>query len=118
MIELKAATLRLRPTIDYPDAGRTPEEQKRHRLSQFNMPLNTFNDAIERAKPFYAPDVYQTLETNFKLCYKEGVAFEHQDPSQRDYFETARANSQKIIASVEESCASIRTRISSMAITQ
>ncbi|WP_148045461.1 hypothetical protein [Salinisphaera orenii] len=114
LVDLRAATLRLRPTIDCIDPNETEDERKKKRLADFSKPFTDYRDVVEKNRPFYSPEVYERLDEVLHLCYDESVDFEYTERDTSEYFKEARRNRDQIVAAIDVTCEKIRKRINSV----
>lgn len=111
LVNLRAATLMLRPTLDFVDPEQTREERIRNRLKAFAGPFETYRKLIEKYKPFYSPNVYLALSEILEKCYGESIGVEYVERKRSEYFKEARENQKQIVEAIDSSCEEIRKRI-------
>jgi hypothetical protein len=116
LVDLRTATQRLRPTLDYVDPKQPKEELMRERIAAFAEPFNGYLDIIEKNKPFYSEKVYEALYEILKQCHGERVDYEYTERNQAEYFQEARANHEKMVQAIDEACEKIRERINEVKI--
>ena len=110
LIELRMATMRLRPALDHINPDQSEEERTKERLNAFYAPFQEFRNVIEKNKPFYSSKVYESLEAVLEVCYGESVDFEYKERKKSEYYKEARENHKKIIESIDRTCEAIRNR--------
>lgn len=117
LVDLRARTLSLRPTMDRIDPAESEEERMRRRLQTFDDAFFVFRNAMEGNRPFYAHTVYESLGAIFDLCHTESIEYQYKEPMKsKEYWEKSRENNQKIIAAIDSCCDLIRERVSSLSV--
>lgn len=111
LVDLRNATLRLRPVYEKTDSEMTEEEIKLAKLNLFVERYNDFYEVLEKNKPFYSKLVYSSLKDVTDICYSEFVDFDVLIIGDKDYWKIAIKNRKKIIELIELTCESIRNRI-------
>jgi hypothetical protein len=115
LVELRGATLNLRPVFDHYDLKETEEERKQKRLSLFGEKFNTFAGIVDKNRPFYPQKIYQVLFDILMIAKNEAIEFsypatENQRPD-RSYWDNAQKNHQVIVEKIDQVCDLIRQRI-------
>lgn len=114
LVELRMATMRLRPTLDSIDPNEqneSKEERMRRRLKAFGERFESYRDLIEKNKPFYSESVYTGLMDVLEKCCGESIDCEYIERKGSEYFKEARENQAQIVEAIEATCNSIRSRI-------
>ena len=117
LVEVRAATLSLRPTLDYVDLEQSKEDRMKERLGELSLNFNEFVKLVEKNKPFYHESVYEKLSVVLVLVRDESVDYEYTERKQSEYFEEARENQKNIVSAIEEVCESIRGRFTVLKVT-
>ncbi|MEV3817092.1 hypothetical protein RI537_13350 [Aeromonas salmonicida] len=111
LVELKSATLRLRPTMDYVDPDQSQEERIRERLQVFSDRFKSVHKALEHHRPFYPNEIYRVLDRVFEKCHHESIDSEYIARNNIEYYKEARQNQQEIIDLINSACDAIRSRL-------
>jgi len=110
LVEIKKATLSLRPRFDSVDPQESLEERKKKRMDSFSSSFTPFRDSIEKNRPFYAQDIYKLLNDLLKVTYNEAIDFQYSEKQDRQYWEEGKKNEEEILQKIEAICESIRNR--------
>ncbi|EOW0803616.1 hypothetical protein ACN2MB_004657 [Vibrio parahaemolyticus] len=113
LVDLSAATLKLRPVCDLIDPSQSADERKKPRLSEYQKAQNALVDVREKKRPFFSDDIYQALLEIDKITYEESVDYDVLKPEDghREYWNAARYNHQEISATVNKAMTKIRDRV-------
>jgi len=113
LVELRGATLSLRPVMDQVDPKESHEERKQKRAQRFNEAYKKLFAVIETNRPFYPAAIWQELQELLKIARAEVIDYRFQDPNRdfEKYWETAEANQKQILDSIELCCDAIRERL-------
>ncbi|ELA9846703.1 hypothetical protein KIT90_25585 [Vibrio sp. B172a] len=111
LVELKVATEKLRPFMDYIDPNQTEDARKFERLKAFAKPYSEFSIMLETHKPFYAETVYEALKEVKAKCHHESVDFEVGRRHEPGYYQDAIQNSEQISSAIDKACNQIRSRL-------
>ncbi|WP_372177739.1 hypothetical protein ACCQ23_00660 [Xanthomonas axonopodis pv. phyllanthi] len=114
LVDFRASTLQLRPMLDFIDPNESKEDRLKRRLTTFQSNFNTLRDQVEKNKPFYAQSVYDKLSEVIRQCHSEAIDAEYQERPSREYWKEADKNRKEIASAIDETCESIRTRVSSV----
>ena len=61
LVDLREATINLRPILDTIDPNEPEEERRKKRLQQFAICHNEFFSVVCKNEPFYPSEIYQRL---------------------------------------------------------
>ncbi|PSV88396.1 hypothetical protein [Photobacterium iliopiscarium] len=111
LVELKSATLRLRPIMDYVDPKQSEEERIRERLKFFAEKFGAVFKALEHNRPFYPHEIYEVLDHVCEKCRHESIDSEYTERNNSEYYKEARKNQQEIIDLINRACEVIRDRL-------
>jgi hypothetical protein len=117
LADLTSTTLALRPVLDSIDPIKSEEERKLERLNNFSDSYMDFYEHVEKFRPFYPSDIYQTLLEISSIAQDEAYDYRllshlRSDRNYRkDYWEKAVKNSEKIINGIDKVCEDIRARV-------
>ncbi|HET7332234.1 hypothetical protein [Dyella sp.] len=114
LVDLRASTLQIRPMLDFVDPKESREDRLKHRLSAFGGKFNSLREQVEKNKPFYAQAVYDKLASVVQLCHSEAIDAEYHERPSGEYWKEAEKNRKVILAAIDETCDSIRSRVSSV----
>ena len=113
LIELRYATLNLRPIFDTVDPNETEEQRKIKRLNKFGESYNNFLLKIMQYQPFFPKEIFSALEEIRTVAYSEALDYEYSNPkSIQEYWDKAKANSDAILKGIDKVGELIRERIS------
>lgn len=117
LVELRRATLGLRPIMDMVDIRESEEERKRKRFQRFAEAYNAFLDAVDTQRPFLDVTVYDACEALRKASHSEGISYQYGDPKNFDrYWKESQESAEAITAGVATVCDTIRSRIGLMTV--
>ncbi|PPT35163.1 hypothetical protein XarbCFBP8132_20765 [Xanthomonas arboricola] len=111
LVDLRTATLEIRPVMDFHDPNETKEERQRRRSRKAHEALVAVQEQVEKNKPFYAPDVYEKARGVIKACHKEAVYSDYTERPHHEYWDEAMKNQKIILAAIEDACVAIRNRV-------
>lgn len=115
IVDLKNATLALRPAIDSYDLKEPEEDRKRKRLKPFYEALEAFYKLYEPRKPFYPEKIYDSLAKLNLVMRKEAIEYAHTSDQERNvdrqYWQKADQNAAKISELTDEIMNLVRERI-------
>ena len=114
LVDLRASTLQIRPTLDYIDPDESKEDRLKRRLEAFRASFNALREQVEKNRPFYDSSVYDKLTGVVKLCHSEAINAEYHERPSHEYWREADKNRCEISAAIDETCESIRSRVSSV----
>ncbi|MCL1123543.1 hypothetical protein [Shewanella surugensis] len=110
LVDLKQATLSLRPIVDRVNSKESHEDRKMQRLKEYQVALNEYLNAVEYSQPFYAEDVYASLREVFDATYEESIKYKYGEESDTGYWEHSVNNIKKIIKLIDTCQKVIRKR--------
>ncbi len=106
LVDLRNATLGLRPVYDHINPDEAEEERKTKRLERFVDSYNTLISVVEKNRPFYAKQIYKALLDIINVAVNEKEEYEIRDPERRPrdakYWERAQNNQDKIVATIDK----------------
>lgn len=113
LIELRNATLSLRPIIDTKlEPGETDVQRKEKRAEPFSKALQAFWAKVESNKPFYPQEIWEQLNKWSDLAWSEAVGYQMTDARQhREYWDDAIKNRDAILKQIDTICEAIRSRL-------
>jgi hypothetical protein len=114
LVQLKIATDRLRPIMDYRDPNQNEDERKKERMTQFINPFNSFSLLLQKHKPFYSSSVYEALSNVRTKCHHESVDYDVGKQNDIGYYKEAVANSREISSLIDDACTAIKDRLESV----
>lgn len=114
LVDLRAATLNIRPMLDYIDPKESKEDRLKRRLEAFQSNFNALREQVEKNRPFYASTVYDKLTEVVKLCHSEAINAEYHERPSHEYWREADKSRNEIVAAIDDTCESIRSRVSSV----
>jgi hypothetical protein len=116
LVELKHATLSLRPMLDHVPQDKTKDELKTERLQKFGEANNEFVRRMQKYEPFYSSEVNESLNVICKASRSEAIGFQYQDSNDRKYWEEQEKNEKEIISEIQNCCSLIKQRIDSLSV--
>ena len=111
LVDLKTATVRLRPSLDTTDNSKTEAEVKQERLENLDTKRFDVVEAFQKNKPFYSRDIYKEVEGVLKISTNEAIGYAIGRSHQDKYWETAEMNAKQIVDSMDKISNLIRRRI-------
>ncbi|GIA35922.1 hypothetical protein ACEO96_18790 [Vibrio anguillarum] len=111
LVELKTATLTLRPIMDYVDPNQSQQDRIRERLQAFSEKFNAVFKALEHNRPFYPNEIYEVLDHVCEKCRHESIDSEYIERNNAEYYKEARKNQQEIVTLINSACDKIRARL-------
>ncbi|OBU35441.1 hypothetical protein [Photobacterium phosphoreum] len=115
LVEVRSATLQLRPIFDRVDLTESEDERKNKRLDRLYDARKTLFQVRETKRPFFTEDIYKSILEIDKTAHHESIGYELHSPNdlKRDYWEDAEKNQETITQSVEQAMTKIRERVRS-----
>ncbi|MCD9495020.1 hypothetical protein [Photobacterium carnosum] len=115
LVEVRSATLQLRPIFDRVDLTESEDERKNKRLDRLYDARKTLFQVRETKRPFFTKDIYKSILEIDKTAHHESIGYELHSPNdlKRDYWEDAEKNQETITQSVEQAMTKIRERVRS-----
>lgn len=115
LVDVRDASLSLRPAVDYVDPNKSEDEIKKERLTRYYDALRTLYLVREKKRPFYPNEIYQSIQAIEKESRSESIAYQYQNPNDgekyMDYWDKAKENQDKITELAEDSMSKIRERV-------
>lgn len=114
LVDVRNATLALRPVLDYVDPNQPEEERARMRLSTQHDAIRSAMLFGEKNRPFYPEAVYSKLQALWKAAHAESVAYSHlKVPTVgfKEYWDKAEENRVKVEECTAEAIDAIRARV-------
>ena len=115
LVELRFATIALRPIADVIDKEESEQERKNRRLSDFSKAYNLFWKKLIEYQPFYPQDIYDQMLKIRGIVYDEAIDYQFLEKMSfvdlKDYWQKARENSQSLLAEIDKASLLIRARI-------
>lgn len=116
LVELKHATLSLRPMLDHVPQDKTKDELKVERLQKFGAANNVFVNKMQKYEPFYSTEVNESLVSICKSARSEAIGFQYQDSNDRRYWEEQEKNANEIVGEIQNCCSLIKSRVDSLSV--
>jgi hypothetical protein len=115
LVELRGASVSLRPAVDYKDPALSEDEIKQQRLTRLNQAGRDVYLESEKKRPFFPSDIYDSIQAILKITHSESIEYRIKDPFEREgflaYWESADKNQAAITQSVEDAMELIRNRV-------
>lgn len=115
LVDVRDASIALRPVMDFKDPSKTDSEIKAERLQRLIDARRLLYFAREKNRPFYPDDIYQSILAIDKTVHTESVKYQRQNPFDDGmflrYWEEAERNQSEIVASAEAAMEKIRVRV-------
>ena len=115
LVDVRDASLSLRPTLDFKDPSKDEKEIKVERLQRFYEALRGLYHYREKKRPFYPDDIYQSIKSVEKIAHTEAIKYQHQDPFKgkdyMKYWDEAEKNQEAIASMADASMKIIRERV-------
>jgi hypothetical protein len=115
LVELREASLGLRPVFDVRDPELSAEQVKQQRLTRLYEAGRAVYLESHKKRPFFPGDIYDSIEVILNITNTESFAYRMKDPFERgeflQYWEDAEKNQKEITQTVEEAMEKIRNRV-------
>ncbi|MBK7846967.1 MAG: hypothetical protein IPJ73_06385 [Zoogloea sp.] len=115
LVDVRDASVSLRPVMDFKDPDKTDADIKRERLQRLFEARKLLYFAREKKRPFYPEEIYQSILVIEKTVRTESVKDQYQSPFDEgnfmSYWEEAEKNQNEIAASAEAAMEKIRSRV-------
>jgi hypothetical protein len=115
LVELRDASVGLRPVVDVRDPVLSADQVKQQRLARlYEAGISVYLES-EKKRPFYPDDIYDSIQAILKVTHLESIEYRIKDPFKSEglmeYWENAAKNQNAITQSVEEAMELIRNRV-------
>lgn len=115
LVDVRDASVSLRPVMDFKDPNKADADIKRERLQRLFEARRLLYFAREKKRPFYPEEIYQSILSIEKSVHTESVKYQYQNPFDEgnfmSYWEEAEKNQNEITASAEAAMEKIRSRV-------
>lgn len=115
LVDVRDASISLRPVMDFRDPNKADDEIKRERLTRFYEALRALYLVREKKRPFFPEEIYQSIRLIEKESRSESIEYQYRDPVDgeryMDYWEKAESNQEKITEKAELAMSQIRKRV-------
>jgi len=115
LVDVRDASLNLRPMMDFVDPNKSDEEIKKERLDRFFKALQELYFVREKKRPFYPENIYKAIQIIEKESRSESRQYQFRDATDNEkyinYWEQAERNQEKIIHLTETAMSDIRDRV-------
>lgn len=115
LVDLRDASVGLRPVVDFRDPLLKPEEVKQQRLTRLYKASRLVYLESHKKRPFFPTHIYDSIEALLKLTNLESIEYQINDPLKAEgfmaYWESAGKNQDAIIKSVDDAMELIRDRV-------
>lgn len=115
LVDLRDASISLRPILDFQDPKLTKDEIKHERLKRFFEAGRNLYILREKKRPFYSEVIYQAALSIEKIAHTESIDYQYKSPFEKgnylSYWEDAEKNQKEITASVENAMMKVRERV-------
>jgi hypothetical protein len=115
LVEVRDASLSLRPDMDFKDASKTDEEIKKERLQRLFEAGKALYLSREKKRPFYPDEIYQAILTVENTARSESIKYQYKDPldgkSFLTYWQEAEKNQKEIALFADAALEYIRKRV-------
>lgn len=114
VVELRDATMMLRPESEYVDPDESDEERKRRKLARYQKATRDLYQFYEPRRPFLPESLLASLRALDQVAWREVIQFRHRTPHGEGYdpkyWDNALENAAKIQATTEAVLLAIRVR--------
>lgn len=117
LVEVRDASLSLRPVMDFRDASKTEDDIKKERLQRLFEAGRALYLSREKKRPFYPGEIYEAVLAVEKTARSESIKYQYKDLSRLDgqsylnYWEEAEKNQKEIASLADQAMEHIRKRI-------
>lgn len=117
VVNVRSAVLQLRPIMDFkPSEPTARKEEEQRRVAEYGRARDAFMSAVLKWQPFYADDVYSTLETARNIIEMEFFDFQDTERNKGEYWKEQRQNADTIVTSCKAIMRAIRDRLRSLTV--
>ena len=110
LVDLRDATLALRPSFDFISANEPEDERKRKRLIRYDETGKALYRLSEIRRPFYPEEIYKLTEEVAKAAWSEAVQYQEGERN-REYWKRAMENAERISSLANQAIDAIRDRV-------
>lgn len=115
LVDVRDASIGLRPVVDLKDPHKSDDETKQERLLRLWEARKLLYSVREKRRPFYPDDIYQSIVAIEKTVHSESIKYQYQSPFDEGnflkYWEEAEKNQKTIADSAEAAMEKIRHRV-------
>ncbi len=116
LVDLKDATLGLRPVSEHRDPTKSEDEIKSEKLINYYDKWWALYPSIERKRPFYSNDVYTMMNKIVHLAHNEAVEYRRlprplDSDSGHKYWKSADKNREEMEVLIEQTLEQIRSQV-------
>lgn len=114
LVDLKDASLNLRPAADFKDPTKSQEVIKNERLKGLSEAGRALYLYREKKRPFYPSEIYKAISAVDEIARTELIQFQFHDPeikSYSKYWQEADKNHEQIATLAEDAMKKIRERV-------
>lgn len=115
LVELRDASVNLRPVVDFSDPELSRDQVKQQRLARLFEAGQAVYLESQNKRPFFPGEIFDSIEAILKMSHLEAVEYRIKDPLKMEgfleYWETAAKNQNAITESVEVAMELIRNRV-------
>jgi len=119
LVELRRATLALRPVMDRYDPNEPEAERKERRMTPFVDAYNALLNINDKHEPFIAERIHRICNDLLGLARGESLSYielSAKDDSRR-YWKESEQNAKALVEKINAICGAIRDRIGNMTVT-
>ena len=114
VVELRDATVMLRPESEYVNPDESEDDRKRRKLERYTTASRELYQFYEPRRPFLPEALLKSLQVLTQVAWHEVIQFRHRSPQgvsyDPKYWENALENAAKIQAAADAVLAAIRQR--------
>lgn len=115
LVDVRNASVNLRPMLDFVDPTKDKDEIKKERLQKLFEARRDLYFVREKKRPFYTDDIYQAILEVDKVANAESIEYEYKDPFEgknfKDYWDAAQENQDEITNKANVAMEKIRERV-------
>lgn len=115
LVDVRNASLSLRPTLDFQDPSKDKEEIKKERLNRLFEAQKALYLYSEKKRPFYINEIYQSILSLENITHIEAVKYQYGDPfgvnNFKEYWKVAKKNHEEIASMADVAMKIIRERV-------
>lgn len=115
LVEVRDASLSLRPVMDFKDASKTEDAIKKERLQRLFEAGRALYLSREKKRPFYPAEIYEAILNVENTARSESIKYQYKDPLDGknflNYWEEAEKNQKEIASLADAAMEHIRKRV-------
>lgn len=121
IVDLYSSAKDMRKVIEFIDPKESVDDRAERKLGRFYNAEHEAKRSIIYNKPFYNETIYNLCQELLTVCWDEALEYEHSEQytslspeGRKDFWESAKSNTEQIISLSDKICNSIKSRLASV----